>query len=61
MKQECPLWAKSGHSQGKMPGPRHRPKRIIRCAGNSKIKTALLVYGYSNLTWASPYGVLRAK
>jgi hypothetical protein len=47
--------------EGKMPGPRHRPKRIIRCAGNSKIKIALLVYGYSNLTWASPYGVLRAK
>ena len=60
MKQECPLWAKSGHSQGKMPGPRHR-QSVYRCAGNSKIKTALLVYGYSNLTWASPYGVLRAK
>jgi len=28
---------------------------------NSKIKIALLVYGYSNLTWASPYTVLRAK
>ena len=34
---------------------------VYRCAGNSKIKIALLVYGYSNLTWASPYGVLRAK
>jgi len=28
---------------------------------NSKIKIALLVYGYSNLTWAPPYTVLRAK
>ena len=37
------------------------PKAVYRCAGNSKIKIALLVYGYSNLTWASPYRVLRAK
>jgi hypothetical protein len=47
------------------------PKADIRCAeqdvrsmpafSNSKIKIGRLVYGYSNLTWASPYKVLRTK